>query len=235
MRLECRCFNQSGISAAAEALEELRDRPAHDLPADLLSDPSLTEVVGGPLEVPKEGFSSRWLLGVWLYRELTRALPDIALLNRPGVWTWLAFFLFPIVRPLGTKVYEDARYILNRDDFRKRYRHLVAGPYYVFTAHEDEPHIVRGLLATRPQAPGDLYEQFASRQELITSAAVMQIVTHMYFDHDNQTLKRGSSANARRLAEVLMQYDVTYDFATLSSQRLLDMLPREFGRFVRRS
>jgi hypothetical protein len=234
MILECRCFNEHGINAAAEALEEVRNRPAYELRADLLTDPALTQVVGRFLQVPKRGFASRWLLGVWLYRELSAAVPDIALRHHPGVWTWLAFLLFPIIRPPGTKVYEDARYIFYRDDFRKRYRHLVAGPYFVFSAHESEPHIVRGLLATQPHAPGDLYEQFASRQELITSSAVMQIVTQMYFDRDRGTLRSGASANARRLAEVLIQYDVTFDFATISPERLLHMLPREFKRFVHR-
>ena len=235
MKLDCRCFNEHGIYAAADALDDLRSRPEDGFPAEILTDPSLTEVVGGPLEIPKTGFSSRWLLGVWLYRELTKAVPDTSVLHRRGVWTWLACFLFPIVRPAGRKVYEDARYILNRDDFRKRYRHLVAGPYYVFTAHASEPHVVRGLLATPPHAPGDLYEQFASRQELITSSAVMQVVSQMYYDQESGSLKRGAGANARRLAEVLMQYDVTYDFATISLGRLIDMLPREFARFLRGS
>jgi hypothetical protein len=54
----------------------------------------------------------------------------------------------------------------------------------------------------------------------------------MYFERDSGTLKRGAGANARRLAEVLMQYDVTYDFATISADRLIGMLPGEFQRFL---
>ncbi len=232
MRMDCRSFNEQGMSAAASILEDLRVRPEGDRPVDLLADPGLTEIVGASLELPNQSFASRWLLAVWLYRELGKALPNTAQLHVPGFWTWLAFFLLPIIRPPGTKVGEDARYILNKDDYRKRYRHLVAGPYYVFLAHESEPHIVRGLLATAPQAPGDLYEQFASRQELITSSAIMHVVNQMYFDQESGTLKRGASTSAHRLAAVLMQYDVTYDFAVIPPDRLMHMLPREFRRFM---
>lgn len=232
MNPECRCFNTSGMNAASAALDELRNRPDGSLPVTLLTDPALSDIAGRPLNLPRGEIATRWQLGVWLYRELERAVDDRDVFRRSGFWTWLAFFLFPIVRPAGTKIYEDARYILNRDDFRKRYRHLVAGPYYVFVTHESKPQAIRGLLATPPYAPGDLYEQFASRQELITSGAVMQLVTKMYLDQASGGLKRGSGANARRLAEVLLQYDVTHDFATISAQRLLDMLPSEFRRFM---
>lgn len=235
MTLECRCFNDSGITAVAAALQTLRSQADGDLPADLITDPTLSDPVGGTLAVPKGGLATRWELGIWLYRELERAVTDAAVLRRSGLWTWLACYLFPLVRPTGTKVYEDARYILKRDNFRRRYRHLVAGPYYVFLAHNSAPQVVRGVLATPPYAPGDLYEQFAARQELITSGAVMDAVTTMYVDRSNGGLKRGAGANARRLAEVLMQYDVTYDFATIATDHLIDLLPREFRRFTRSS
>lgn len=127
---------------------------------------------------------------------------------------------------------EDARYVLNSDDYRKRYRHLLAGPFFVFSAHEQSPQIIRGLLATEPSVPGDLYEQIASRQELVTSAPVVEVVTSMYFDATKGVLKRGASANARRLAEVLMQYDVTFDFGSISTERLLALLPAEFNKFT---
>ncbi len=232
MKANCRRFLEPGMLAAADLLAELREGTVEGVSEAFLTDPALSAPIGGPLAVPTSGFASRWLFGAWLYRELDKALDDDSHLRDPGLWTWIAFRLFDVLRPSGTKVYENARYILANDDYRKRYRHLVAGPYLVYSLYQDEPQVVRALLATQLHKPGDLYEQFASRQELITSAAVIGAVNRMYFDEEGGALKRGAAANARRLAEVLMQYDVTYDFAALSTDRLLDMLPREFRRFL---
>ncbi len=232
MRLECRCFNDRGLHAAAETLDALRAGHDNGLPATLISDPALTDVVGGMLTLPQVGFQTRFQLGAWLYRELPMVVQLNSLLRSPGFWTWLAFFLFPYVCQGAEKVGENARYIFNRDNFRKRYRHLAAGPYLVFSRHNMAPQTIRGLLAAPPHSPGDLYEQFASRQELITSAAVMEVVNQMYFAKDTGVLKRGAATNARRLAEVLMHYDVTYDFISIPTGRLLSMLPKEFHRFI---
>lgn len=232
MKRECRRFLEPGMLAAADLLTDLRTGAEKGVPQAFLTDPSFSVPIGGNLAIPKQGFPTRWHLGAWLYRELDNGLDDDRYLRDPGLWTWLAFRLFDILRPVGTKVYENARYILAADDYRKRYRHLVSGPFLVFSLYEDEPQVIRALLATPPQSPGDLYEQFASRQELITSAAVVGAINRMYFDAGSGALKRGAGANARRLAEVLMQFDVTYDFAGLSAQRLLEMLPREFRRFL---
>ncbi len=234
MKLRCRRFLEPGILAAASIVEDLRTGAAEGVSEEFLMDPALSEPIGDSFTLPSGGFASRWHFGAWLYRELDRVLDEESQTRDPGLWTWLALRLFDIVRPPGTKVYENARYILAADDYRKRYRHLVAGPYLIYSIYQDEPQLIRALLATKPHAPGDLYEQFASRQELITSASVIGSVNKMYFDEETGGLKRGAGANARRLAEVLMQYDVTYDFAVLPVDRLLEMLPKEFRRFLPR-
>jgi hypothetical protein len=231
MRLECRAFDEAGMSAAILTLRQLRDGTVDSVPAELLTDDALTRVVGTFLPKPPD-LPTRWHLGIWLYRELNKAIANPATFRSPGFWTWLALAMFSTVCPPGTDVGEDARYILNRDDYRKRYRHLLAGPFFVFSTHEQAPQILKGLLATEPSAPGDLYEQIASRQELITSAPVVEAVNSMYFDTTRGALRRGASANARRLAEVLMQYDVTFDFSSISTERLLALLPAEFDKFT---
>lgn len=234
MKFRCRRLLEPGMLAAASLLDDLRAGAEDEISDDFLLDPALSEPIGDSIDLPSGGFESRWHFGAWLYRELDKALDEEGHTRDTGLWTWLALRLFAIVRPRGTKVFENARYILAADDYRKRYRHLVAGPYLVYSIYNDEPHLIRALLATKPHSPGDLYEQFASRQELITSASVIGSVNKMYFDEQSGTLKRGAGANARRLAEVLMQYDVTYDFAVLPDDRLIEMLPAEFRRFLPR-
>lgn len=230
MTLKFRAFNESGTEAAIAYIESLRQD--EDVgPPSFLVDEQLSAEVGGAMKVPKDDIPTRWHLGAWLYREVERSITEPEVLRTPGFWTWIALAVFPTIRPIGTPIREDARYILKTDDYRKRYRHLISGPYFVFAAHQLAPHIIKAALATPPHAPGDLYEQFASRQELITSAAVMELVSTMYWDSDRSNLKSGASSNARRLADVLMQYQVTYDFGAIQPTRLLEMLPREFRRF----
>jgi hypothetical protein len=235
MKVQCRAFNSDGMAAVATTLAALRADQDSEPPVGLLTDPSLSEPFDARVEYPAVTFASRWHLGLWLFQQFSDSFPNESDNRQAGFWTWLAYFLFGIIRPRRTKVGEDARYILNRDDFRKRYRHLVAGPFYVLLAHASAPQAVRGILATPPAAPGELYEQFAARKELITSDAIMQAITSLYYDSEKGTLKRGSSGSARRLADVLMQYDVTYDFASIPSDRLLSMLPHEFRRFMQRA
>lgn len=233
MSIKYRALTESGLSVAVEVLEQIRRNPHEHVPRDLLEDDKYARPVGGALIVPTEPFESRFALGGWLHGSLQNLTDADSVLRRPPFWSWLALALFPLIRPNGAKVYEDARYILNGDDYRKRYRHLLAGPYYVYAAHSDNPNVVRGLLATPPEAPGDLYEQLASRKELVTSAPIMEAVTKMYINEANGSLKRGASGSARRLAEVLMQFDLNFDFESLPTARLMEMLPREFQRFIR--
>jgi hypothetical protein len=90
---------------------------------------------------------------------------------------------------------------------------------------------------TAVNAPGDVVEQLASRQELITNRSVMSVVTTLYFDTTAKKPKKGSGGKAdgspRRLADIINQYDLTYDLYALTEDGLLGLLPKEFDRFRR--
>jgi hypothetical protein len=57
----------------------------------------------------------------------------------------------------------------------------------------------------------------------------------MYLDASNNQPKRGAGGkgpgSARRLADVLNQFDVTWDLYSMSYEEVLAMLPGEFDRF----
>jgi len=42
-----------------------------------------------------------------------------------------------------------------------------------------------------------------------------------------------SPGSARRLAAVLMQFDLTYDLHELTAEGLIEMLPKEFSKFLK--
>lgn len=91
------------------------------------------------------------------------------------------------------------------------------------------------VLANPPHTPGEVAEQLASRQEIITNPAVMATATKLYVNDDGG-LKRGAAGrgagSARRLAEVLRQFDVNWDLFSMSSNQIYDMLPGEFESFI---
>jgi hypothetical protein len=156
-----------------------------------------------------------------------------------GLWAWLALFYFDQLCPLDStgarKPGERARWIPAIGDFRKYYRHLLAGPYRIFRAHREMPARALALLCTSISKPGDIVEQLASRQEVVTNAAVMQVATALYVDAATKQPKRGAAGrgpgSARRLADVLSQFDATWDLYSLQASKLLAVLPGEFDRF----
>lgn len=198
----------------------------HDLsrPLDVtFDDPSAQDV------------ATRWHLGAWLVRTFGAADDRMD----SGAWSWLTLYLFETLCPEkdGTrKLREDARYLLEAGDYRKAYRHLLTGPFLLMQAHREDAESVRGLLATSPDAPGEVYEQLAARKYTVTSRAVVQVATCLYLDQTTFKLKRGAGGSAagspRRLSEVLQQFDLTYDLQEIPAARLLGLLPKEFGRFI---
>lgn len=235
-----RVFNEAGLNEASNILARMRDGEISDIPADFLGNVDYSSATDIKIGKPrKDEIKTRWDLAWWLYRQLDDVDDGDNLFNSSGVWSWLAFHLLDTICPPrsgGRRPKHDARYILNKADYRRSYRHLVAGPYFMIRAHQGAPTVVKGLLATPPDAPGDVYEQLASRKEIVTSQSVMYAVTTLYWDPDANRLRRGAAGSgpgsARRLAEIMMQYDLTYDLYEVNGKKLVSMLPKEFSRFV---
>src|SRR5262249_52817530 len=146
----------------------------------------MVELVGN-IEVEERSFHSRMEVARYLDGLLGKA--DLEEVERDaGLWAWLTLFYFDQVCPEGKGgargVGDEARYIPAVQNFQRFYRHLLLGPYLIFRAHADQPSRVLGVLATAPSAPGEIVEQFASRQELISNRPVMNVVTRLYFDFD---------------------------------------------------
>lgn len=232
---ELRTLTYAGRRAAVEMLARIRSGESTAVDMSLLEDSQLSRPLGITYSTPSNALvPTRWNLGGWLVKSFGQQDDRMD----AGAWSWLALDLFDLLCPIiaGTrKLREDARYLLEADDYRKAYRHLLAGPYLLMQAHRGDPASVQGLLATTPDAPGEVYEQLAARKYTITSRAVVQAATFLYFDLTTGKLKRGAGGSAagspRRLSEVLQQFDLTYDLQAIPANRLLNILPKEFERF----
>ncbi len=234
--MNLRRLTPKGIAAFTAYLDYLKVDPALTPPNYLLDDAQNSESVA-EIEVLQRIFATRFEAAAAL-DDLVSAVGLPSAERDAGLWAWLALFYFDQLCPLKAgerKVGAHARYIPDTQNFQRFYRHLLVGPFLIYRAHADEPQRSLGVLATILSSPGDIVEQFASRQELIANRAVIGTVTKLYFDPESGRLKRGSggkgAGSPRRLADIVNQFDVTYDLFSMTVGNVVALLPPEFGRF----
>ena len=155
-----------------------------------------------------------------------------------GLWAWIACFYFREICPRRSDGKPSPgsmpRWIPLSTDFRRYYRHLVAGPYAIYRTHRDHPMRALAVLCQKPGRPGDVVEQLASRQQIVTNPAIMQVATDLFVDRERMRTNRLANSKGpggpRRLIEVLGQFDVTWDLSMLTADQLKSRLPAEFRR-----
>lgn len=204
----------------------------------LFDEPEHSEVVEPRIDIESRPFASRHEWACYIDAKLA-AHPQGSLQTDRGLWAWLSLFYFDQVCPPGAdgrrRVGARARYISSGSDYRTYYRHLLEGPWRVVRAHRDRPERALAVLAGPLHAPGELAEQLMSRMDLVTSPSVMQTATTLYIHPGTRKPKRGAGGakggSPRRFADVLLQFDRTYDIYAMPHERLLTLLPREFDRF----
>jgi hypothetical protein len=213
------------------------DSPSHASQAGLY-DPDSSEPYDPAVEVERRSFVTRWEVAEYLDTQF-RAGGALDVERDRGLWAWLSLFFFEelCVADDGGRRKPGAlpRWIPEVEDYRSYYRHLLAGPYRVYRAHQGDPSLAMALLCGAPSKPGEIFEQLASRQELVTNAGVVGAATALYFDPKTKKFRRGAGGkgggSARRLADVLNQLDLTFDLYAMDTTALLAVLPSEFDRF----
>ena len=214
-------------SLGIERFDEMRASGSMGSLHNILTDSSYSEPISTVIQIERRQFQSRFAVGEYLNALLPEA-PD------QKTWAWLAAFYYDQLCPNG-KPGERARWIPATNNFQRYYRHLLAGPYLIYKAHSSHPRRAMVVLANPPHQPGDIAEQLASRQEIVTNPAVMEVATHLYINSANDSPKRGAAGQGpgspRRLATVLNQLTLTWDLYALTSEQLLDLLPSEFDAF----
>jgi hypothetical protein len=236
--MKLRRFSDEGINRFRSFLDDLRREPTRAVPADILVNPEMSTEIPSAPDVEVREFNSRLDAAQYL-NEILATVDDIDAPSTVGLWTWLTLFFFAQVCPPdhseGRKVGENARYIPEVANYQRYYRHLLAGPYRIFRAHKDHIERASVLLCGPVHSPGEIVEQMVARQEVITNANAVALATNIYFDPGTGSFKRGAAGKgagaARRLADVLNQLDVTWDLYWMSSDAILEMLPKEFDKF----
>jgi len=232
--MKARMLSEEGISRFQQYLDSQGSN--HPELFDLALIDSVSTIVGGEMEVPLTCPSeSRFEVAAFLTDLVDDSNMDAAYSNR-GFWCWIAWVWFesivqheegvPIVR-------ENARWMLDQE-YTRYYRHLLAGPWWIYQAHRDDPERAKSLLFTRVVSPGELVAQLAAYQSLISNPAIVGAATRLYFT--GSALKSGHASkdaggSARRLVAVLSHLDLVYDLQSMTEGEVFELLPKEFDKF----
>lgn len=232
---QIRRLNEAGIEAFRQFITSY---DGQDPPRHLLWEESTSLELPVEIVVTQWPFQSRLEAGEYFYYLLKQTnLKDVEFDAR--MWAWLSLFYFDQLAPADSRGQRRpgalARWIPATRDWKRYYRHLLAGPWHIYRMYADNPEIALALLIGAVHQPGDIVEQLTSRQEFVTNRGIIEAATALYVDPETKTVKRGSGGKGpgspRRLATVLKQFDLTYDLYSMSAADVLALLPREFNRF----
>lgn len=234
-------LNDKGIARFADFLDSLTGEAPFPYPSALLTDPEATEEISPSIEIDQRTFGNRYAAAEYLYS----LFKDSGLGNIErdrGLWAWLSLFYFEELCPSDAsgrrKPGERARWISETSVSWRYYRHLLAGPYRIYSAHSDNPQRAMLVLCGSLHQPGEIVEQIASRQEIITNPGIMEAASRLYYDAFSSRPRRGATTKTgrgtvRRFTAILNQFDVTWDLYSLEARDVIQMLPDEFSRFCR--
>jgi hypothetical protein len=203
--------------------------------SDLTSNSDFFEVI--PCQMEIHPIESRLELAELLHKSISVNLKLKKLQSDQGMWSWLAAAWMPTLfenSPRSAKIGEQARWILDVQKTRY-YRHLLAGPYYIYNHHLPHPKNALSILGGSAIVPGELVGQIAASSDIAFSVGA-EVATILYVDQKTGKAKKGSGGagpgSPRRLtAAYLNQIDLTVDYRGMSAQEVLSILPREFDKF----
>jgi len=208
-------------------------------PTALLTDAATSEPLPGAGDVEDRAFGSRYDLAVHVLESLEGC--DFSRISyHSGLWSWLTLFyidrLLPADRAGRRKVQEMARYLL-LPEYRQYFRHLAHGAVMLVRR---SGVCARALLTARGgvHVISSVYDQLASRQELISNPAVVELVWRLYYNRRRNSVRPGAAGTKRpggirRFAVVLQQLSLNYDLPAMKAREIADLLPREFDGWKR--
>jgi|JI10StandDraft_1071094.scaffolds.fasta_scaffold231552_2 hypothetical protein len=233
-----RRFNELGIERFRTTLHEIKDGEVDGVPSSLLTDTYSCEIIHADIKIEQKEFESKSEIVGYIYDKISR-INNRNLLYDAGLWSWLAAFYFDCICPIGKdgsrKVGEDSRYILNAEEWNKYYRHLLASPTRLY---KELGSLSKIYLSGKPDVPGDLFEQLASRQEIAACKGVIEAATLLYWDNDLKKIKRGARNKEgpgvlrRFVQSTIPQFQMTYDLNSMSGKDVIQLLPAEYKSWL---
>jgi hypothetical protein len=233
--MKLRVMEKDGINRFRDYIHSLKTGKEIDKP-ELNDEPFSTEFRPVTDFDESSTFNSKLELAEYIFDVFYDAgIERDYVLHNNGLWTWLAYIWFDQITNNRKKVLEFAKYLCSLD-YSDYYRHLVAGPYMIYSIHKRENSKI--FLNADIYRHTDLIEQIASRQSLISQTNIIEVFSNLYFDQNRQKAKSGAQSrkrpgNIRRFVKVFQQFELTYDLYDMSPDQILDLLPGEFDKWAK--
>jgi hypothetical protein len=235
MKTYIRRFNEIGLDKFRETLQAIKNEELEDIPSALLTDSYATEVIRTDVQLQNKIFSSKETLVKYIYEYISNFLNSTWLYDK-GLWTWLAAYYFDSICPENDgvrKIGAESRYILNSDEWNRYYRHLLAAPIRLY---HDLGTLSKIYLVGKPDVPGELFEQLASRQEIAACKGIIEAAELLFWDSQKNSIKKGvrgkGEGSVRRLAgATILQFQMTYDLNSMSGNDVIQLLPPEYDKW----
>jgi len=233
-----RIMMPEGESKFREYITALRENASAACP-DLNIEPYSSEF-SPHIEVDSDiSFNSKLELAEYINEKFRKTdVKREKIIGENGLWTWLAYLWFdPLTcfdSSTGNRIIrEEAKYICS-SDYRDYYRHLVAGPYRIYSLHGSD--FSKIFLYSPIHEHNDFIEQIASRQFLISHPNLIEVLFRLYWDESKEKPKsgaqsRGKPGTLRRFVKVIQQFELTYDVYSLSAEEIIRLLPEEFNKW----
>jgi hypothetical protein len=238
MRSLIRSLNERGLARFRSWLDT---GAAGDAPLDVLHDPLTSEPVLDTGEVEQTHFANRYDLALHINNAMSGC--DFQKIGYDGgLWAWLSLFHIDLLCPKdltgARKVLAPYRYIFDQTS-RKVAGHLIREAVIAVRHHGQFAKVL--LISPRGGIKDTkTLTQLASRQDLISNRAVVELAWHLYFNQRKGALRVGAASERRpgsvqRFALVLQQVGLNYDLPAMNARQIAQLLPAEFAQWKQRA
>lgn len=228
--MNLRRFNDAGVVRFSEYLSSRRLDSRAAVPLDLADDPRYTDQLEPSVQIDLQPFESKFQMGQHLC-SILRPIPQQHLRENANLWTWLAFWYFDQLCPIGTgakaKPKENAKYIARAGDHRFGLdKHLVFFPWKMVAIHGDA---ARFFLSDLPGADTRAQREWTG-YHLNVSKQIVELCGRLYRNPETGVMKKGATGkrrgNYREFFRVLKQLEVTFNIHGMTANELFNLLPR---------
>jgi len=235
-KLEIRKFTSEGSEIFANLIQNKPINIIEEVNKLVISE-SITVRLDKNIEInaPK----NRYELASSLWSIFGKGGPLFKMRADRDLWNWVsAAYLEPLViaddrKDINTKIGGVDRWILS-NSILYAHRHLISGPFFAFEANYPEEKNAMCQLATPVLMPGELVERISGKRQL-ASGSVCHLATLLYYDRKTNLLREGitsKSGSPKKFSYSFTQLDRPLDYEGMSASELLDLLPKNFSKWV---
>lgn len=234
-------FNEDGIEAFENYIQEKRDKPSKAVPN--LSTSGYVEpfATGGVLkiEIPQDELRHDDLADHIIAFFSTNGMDIKDWFGDRGLWTYLSYLFFDKhLSRKGHKPTKSEKYIVQEGTW-SYYRHALTAMCWIRTLHGVNKGRVL-MLTEDTQVFGDSYEQILA-SPIYQSEAVFELLDDLYFHENAKTgeiwrskvflSQDAKQPSLRKFKQAISRLAMTYHLPSLSVGRLKALLPKELREY----